>query len=126
MIRRPPRSTLFPYTTLFRSPKPQTPNPKPQTPNPKPLLSSEYELVFDIESELVKEDRDHNNHCAAEQTAQSGVEVVTVVVVPEGKTVPHNLLNKDNENCVLANRFEGPACPDTSLRQKLEDSKDRH
>src|SRR3989442_11443474 len=24
MIRRPPRSTLFPYTTLFRSPKVQT------------------------------------------------------------------------------------------------------
>src|SRR2546430_13478005 len=24
MIRRPPRSTLFPYTTLFRSPPPQT------------------------------------------------------------------------------------------------------
>src|SRR2546422_3452807 len=23
MIRRPPRSTLFPYTTLFRSPNPQ-------------------------------------------------------------------------------------------------------
>src|SRR3712207_8634175 len=23
MIRRPPRSTLFPYTTLFRSPDPQ-------------------------------------------------------------------------------------------------------
>src|SRR2546422_3101141 len=25
MIRRPPRSTLFPYTTLFRSPAPATP-----------------------------------------------------------------------------------------------------
>src|SRR2546427_6839287 len=25
MIRRPPRSTLFPYTTLFRSPEPQFP-----------------------------------------------------------------------------------------------------
>src|SRR2546430_11030896 len=25
MIRRPPRSTLFPYTTLFRSPKPVAP-----------------------------------------------------------------------------------------------------
>src|SRR2546425_8199816 len=25
MIRRPPRSTLFPYTTLFRSPLPQAP-----------------------------------------------------------------------------------------------------
>src|SRR2546421_9427693 len=24
MIRRPPRSTLFPYTTLFRSPRPST------------------------------------------------------------------------------------------------------
>src|SRR2546430_2852261 len=24
MIRRPPRSTLFPYTTLFRSPAPHT------------------------------------------------------------------------------------------------------
>src|SRR2546430_15969417 len=28
MIRRPPRSTLFPYTTLFRSPTP-TPSPTP-------------------------------------------------------------------------------------------------
>src|SRR2546422_10303467 len=25
MIRRPPRSTLFPYTTLFRSPHPRRP-----------------------------------------------------------------------------------------------------
>src|SRR2546429_988946 len=25
MIRRPPRSTLFPYTTLFRSPTPRPP-----------------------------------------------------------------------------------------------------
>src|SRR3989442_4188502 len=27
MIRRPPRSTLFPYTTLFRSPPPPTARP---------------------------------------------------------------------------------------------------
>src|SRR5258708_27611960 len=27
MIRRPPRSTLFPYTTLFRSPCPASPGP---------------------------------------------------------------------------------------------------
>src|SRR5256885_11929497 len=27
MIRRPPRSTLFPYTTLFRSPPPVTQQP---------------------------------------------------------------------------------------------------
>src|SRR2546430_2893314 len=29
MIRRPPRSTLFPYTTLFRSLMPQTPSTTP-------------------------------------------------------------------------------------------------
>src|SRR3712207_8535350 len=38
MIRRPPRSTLFPYTTLFRSPRPelghagQVPRPDPRVP----------------------------------------------------------------------------------------------
>src|SRR5256884_7367830 len=35
MIRRPPRSTLFPYTTLFRSPQPPTPSrpgPRPKRP----------------------------------------------------------------------------------------------
>src|SRR3712207_7881463 len=31
MIRRPPRSTLFPYTTLFRSPRPAA---VPRTPQP--------------------------------------------------------------------------------------------
>src|SRR5260370_31766243 len=30
MIRRPPRSTLFPYTTLFRSSACRTGGPKPQ------------------------------------------------------------------------------------------------
>src|SRR2546425_11757065 len=28
MIRRPPRSTLFPYTTLFRSPPPEIHSPR--------------------------------------------------------------------------------------------------
>src|SRR6266511_5554043 len=30
MIRRPPRSTLFPYTTLFRSPTEETPIDRPR------------------------------------------------------------------------------------------------
>src|SRR5256885_3393755 len=34
MIRRPPRSTLFPYTTLFRSPR--SPTRPTQPPRPKP------------------------------------------------------------------------------------------
>src|SRR3546814_3607272 len=40
MIRRPPRSTrtdtLFPYTTLFRSPPPKLPPPPENPPPPKP------------------------------------------------------------------------------------------
>src|SRR6266487_6584650 len=31
MIRRPPRSTLFPYTTLFRSPARRRPGPRRRT-----------------------------------------------------------------------------------------------
>src|SRR5690349_23051885 len=30
MLRRPPRSTLFPYTTLFRSPRPPDPRTDPE------------------------------------------------------------------------------------------------
>src|SRR6266446_8804023 len=37
MIRRPPRSTLFPYTTLFRSPGRYAPPPvPPPVPGPRP------------------------------------------------------------------------------------------
>src|SRR5260221_7679596 len=36
MIRRPPRSTLFPYTTLFRSRQ----SPAPQMPQPSSLQAS--------------------------------------------------------------------------------------
>src|SRR5205809_4547686 len=32
MIRRPPRSTLFPYTTLFRSPAPRRGSPRATPP----------------------------------------------------------------------------------------------
>src|SRR5947209_16035476 len=47
MIRRPPRSTLFPYTTLFRSasslgsPSRTTPAPSPSTPTAPPTHRSE-------------------------------------------------------------------------------------
>src|SRR3989442_11689660 len=44
MIRRPPRSTLFPYTTLFRSQKPPRAEPAKSTlPQPgKPVPSRAY------------------------------------------------------------------------------------
>src|SRR3712207_8034199 len=43
MIRRPPRSTLFPYTTLFRSAPPENPEESlstPAVPIGEPLASS--------------------------------------------------------------------------------------
>src|SRR5215204_7254652 len=46
MIRRPPRSTLFPYTTLFRSraPPPTAPGPaRPRRPAAAPSRSSRSE-----------------------------------------------------------------------------------
>src|SRR5258707_9522739 len=52
MIRRPPRSTLFPYTTLFRSyvrrsdsSRESTPPPTPSAPTPRlrlPIRSEEH------------------------------------------------------------------------------------
>src|SRR5258708_39111386 len=38
MIRRPPRSTLFPYTTLFRSPSRVLRHPQPTSPIPIPFF----------------------------------------------------------------------------------------
>src|SRR2546422_4348110 len=40
MIRRPPRSTLFPYTTLFRSAGEKAPNPKSQVSKKSQTLNS--------------------------------------------------------------------------------------
>src|SRR5256885_11255953 len=53
MIRRPPRSTLFPYTTLFRSPTDSTPN-SPQVPCTEiaPTQSSTFRRSEEHTSEL--------------------------------------------------------------------------
>src|SRR6266508_6448389 len=47
MIRRPPRSTLFPYTTLFRSRDPWTSRPSP---DPRPWLSRSEEHTSELQS----------------------------------------------------------------------------
>src|ERR1017187_6616174 len=44
MIRRPPRSTLFPYTTLFRSRHPQGAGATPQDSAPQPLIAPSLSL----------------------------------------------------------------------------------
>src|SRR5438270_9517890 len=55
MIRRPPRSTLFPYTTLFRSlrflPPSQTTQPHPQEMPEKPSEKSNASRCLFLRSE---------------------------------------------------------------------------
>src|SRR5574341_517876 len=46
MIRRPPRSTLFPYTTLFRSRDSQESSPTPQFKSINSTLSLPYGLTL--------------------------------------------------------------------------------
>src|SRR5260221_5577856 len=51
MIRRPPRSTLFPYTTLFRSTKPSARTTAPQKAPPTRPASQSF---FDTSNQLVR------------------------------------------------------------------------
>src|SRR5437867_13293768 len=67
MIRRPPRSTLFPYTTLFRSKHPPTWRISP-SPISKPLArsarseehTSELQSPYDLVCRLLLEKKKHN------------------------------------------------------------------
>src|SRR2546428_8444740 len=56
MIRRPPRSTLFPYTTLFRSSPPTTtccPTSAPKRPSTWTRRSEEHTSELQSRSDLV-------------------------------------------------------------------------
>src|SRR2546430_7587636 len=63
MIRRPPRSTLFPYTTLFRSPSMADPviSPPEVTPTP-PLEHSRRQLEALLEVGDRKSTRLNSSH----------------------------------------------------------------
>src|SRR2546427_5345257 len=90
MIRRPPRSTLFPYTTLFRSPSTRarrtrsTPPSKAMPPwaakcwtaAPRPLRSEEHTSELQSQSNLVcrlllekkkKKNKNKNSKCVNEK-----------------------------------------------------------
>src|SRR5437660_9816840 len=50
MIRRPPRSTLFPYTTLFRSRSGREPNPRAGNCSTSSLMQGPKSIVRDRKS----------------------------------------------------------------------------
>src|SRR5689334_24337814 len=71
MIRRPPRSTLFPYTTLFRSPGRRRPPPLGRRPGGRPGRAgrseehtSELQSQFHLVCRLLLEKKNTDLHCA--------------------------------------------------------------
>src|SRR5437588_3550608 len=60
MLRRPPSSTLFPYTTLFRSSPPTPPSPPPTPPAPPKVHV--LLLVDDLNREDRKSTRLNSSH----------------------------------------------------------------
>src|SRR5437867_10325553 len=68
MIRRPPRSTLFPYTTLFRSPmgpgpppgRPPPGPPRPPAPGRSEEHTSELQSPYDLVCRLLLEKKKKN------------------------------------------------------------------
>src|SRR6266496_4832259 len=77
MIRRPPRSTLFPYTTLFRSP----PVDVDATGARAPRLDASVQAV-DERADLVQVEPVHQQRADLAHELQVGLVVIAVAVVP--------------------------------------------
>src|SRR2546429_3801391 len=98
MIRRPPRSTLFPYTTLFRSPQ----------------LALEFEMIGDLLlalGELVDEadaDRERSEEHTSE--LQSRLQLVCRLL-PEKKNTQNGiyLIDGDTDRHPILAYFQIPA-----------------
>src|SRR2546430_13626665 len=83
MIRRPPRSTLFPYTTLFRSHKQSEPPaaapPPPPRPQPAPGSDKFADSLF--------ADLDRSEEHTSELQSQSNL-VCRLLLEKKTRTVP--------------------------------------
>src|SRR5256885_12043698 len=95
MIRRPPRSTLFPYTTLFRSYVAMEQVSQPFTPSTMPVISplapstvsrseehtSELQSPCNLVCRLLLEKKKDHHHCEplATHTVASQPQLVTTL-----------------------------------------------
>src|SRR3712207_9498942 len=82
MIRRPPRSTLFPYTTLFRSPDPSALVRVHLEPEAEPRLRLGQDLHLAVLGEQVRPRRQVVGH--RPDVVDRGVDEDRVVRVPGG------------------------------------------
>src|SRR5437867_8531657 len=101
MLRRPPRSTLFPYTTLFRSrparfPRSSTDPTSSAAPRRVPArrseehtseLQSPYDLVCRL---LLEKKKEHNHHTLHGRNRHYKSQVRTPVLLPHRSTLDHS------------------------------------
>src|SRR5260370_23755459 len=98
MIRRPPRSTLFPYTTLFRSPGPQGRRASPGSDRlPAPARLSHRALRV-LPLPLDRRSEEHTSEL------QSHLNLVCRLLLEKKKNQPQNQhveCHCDLESCIL-------------------------
>src|SRR3989475_2894362 len=84
MIRRPPRSTLFPYTTLFRSPSEPT----------EPLANAEERLLREVFAEILVRTtrREHSHEPGDEDLAQIATRGFPIGAVVRDRANPLGVL----------------------------------
>src|SRR5574337_1535063 len=81
MIRRPPRSTLFPYTTLFRSEKGRLK--RPGNPGIVILLGRPWDQIVDVFTEAIFEIHEY----LADTVVKVRVELIVVGIGRSGPAV---------------------------------------
>src|SRR3712207_9209923 len=101
MIRRPPRSTLFPYTTLFRSALDEA------YPDPEGLLPAAREALAAAEQEQLAEQRlaeqyaQALNHLAAERWDEAA-RLLEAIIGERGEDRKSTRLNSSHANISYA------------------------
>src|SRR3712207_8214592 len=89
MIRRPPRSTLFPYTTLFRSASPTTPASPAATPTTGAAVASPSLTAASAATPTVAFVRRSEEHTSELQSRQ----YLVCRLLLEKKKTQHSLVN---------------------------------
>src|SRR5437667_5671601 len=98
MIRRPPRSTLFPYTTLFRS--------RWQDPTNNQQLTTNNYLLGPRPSGLGPRQRRSEEHTSE---LQSHHDLVCRLLLEKKKKKKNNKTSKQNKNQTKQKRYHQPS-----------------
>src|SRR5258708_10031471 len=101
MIRRPPRSTLFPYTTLFRSPAPMGPGQQSGYITLPDGSKMRYSLLLPERSEEHTSELQSPDHLVCRlllekkncsQSCKFGRVFYSLLTLPDSSELPNNML----------------------------------